>query len=396
VYNASATELLTGNIDGSIYHWDISKHEVVKAIANVHEGGVFALEFTEDAKLISAGKDGRVLLHDGPNPKVLMNTAGHAIRSLSVVKKSIAAACEDSSIFYIKDFTASQPTPVKIAQGHSTLKDAEIWGVAAHPSKLECMSVSEDSRVFLWDLNSKKEIVSKTLDAPLGACCYHPKGINVAVSGMGPQLYILKTEDLSIIKEIKVEALKHDTHKVVKYSPDGKYLAVAGLHNESGVDIFDVEEWTRVYTCKGHSSLVIALDWSSDSKYLQTNSLDHELLFWEMPKGKQITAASELRDVAWNTLTLTTAWPTLGIWGDGMKGADINSVARDPKQSLLVSGDDFSRVNLFSYPADQENTPSKSYQGHASHVTHVEFTHDAAYVVSTGGLDGCVVQWKAV
>lgn len=42
-----------------------------------------------------------------------------------------------------------------------------------------------------------------------------------------------------------------------------------------------------------------------------------------------------------------------GLWPDGSDGTDINAVCRSNDKSLLVTGDDFGKVHLFSYPCSQ-------------------------------------------
>jgi WD40 repeat protein len=34
--------------------------------------------------------------------------------------------------------------------------------------------------------------------------------------------------------------------------------------------------------------------------------------------------------------------------------------------------------------------------GHSSHVTNVKFSHDQSRVVTTGGNDGCILQWAVI
>lgn len=38
--------------------------------------------------------------------------------------------------------------------------------------------------------------------------------------------------------------------------------------------------------------------------------------------------------------------------------------------------------------------PSHRYEGHGSHVTNVRFTHCDSHLLSMGGKDTCILQWR--
>ena len=51
-------------------------------------------------------------------------------------------------------------------------------------------------------------------------------------------------------------------------------------------------------------------------------------------------------------------------------------------------------MKLFRYPCVVPRARAKEYVGHSSHVTNVAFSSDDSHVLSTGGDDRAVFQWK--
>lgn len=227
---------------------------------------------------------------------------------------------------------------------------------------------------------------------------------------------------------------------------------------------------------QGHSSFITHLDWSVDSQYLVSNSGDYEILYCEcftaysslifhdclktqylcrLPQGSPPcvnrwsvwrlpeTLTGPPTPALWASVCLVrdTSSPFLkyflslsltfdlsplssGLWPDGSDGTDVNAVCRSHDKSLLVTGDDFGKVHLFTYPCSQfrvryythkhtprhprsaqgprnelflpHQAPSHLYSGHSSHVTNVGFLHDDSCLVSIGGKDMSVMQWRIV
>ena len=150
----------------------------------------------------------------------------------------------------------------------------------------------------------------------------------------------------------------------MKFSPDGRWLAV-GSH-DNFVDIYDcTRRYKRVGVCKGHSSYITHLDWSEDSRYLQSNSGDYELLFWEVPGCEQVRFPTALKDTKWDTWTSTLGWPVQGIWPKHADGTDVNAACRSADGEVVATADDFGLVKLFRYPSDVGRADYLGYLGHA-------------------------------
>ena len=57
--------------------------------------------------------------------------------------------------------------------------------------------------------------------------------------------------------------------------------------------------FSPVAKCSGHSTTVAALDWSQDNRVLRSTCANLEVLHWNMPSGKPVSA--DVRDLGWFT-----------------------------------------------------------------------------------------------
>ncbi len=277
----------------------------------------------------------------------------------------------------------------------------ELWGLAVHPSQALAASAGDDGTVRVWELATHKQRSLTKLDSLVRAIAYSPDGKHLAVGlggrlggkedGPQGQIHVLNATTLAV--EFTGQAGK-EWIQDLKFSPDGSKLAVANHDNK--VYIFDVAGgYALKATCSGHSSYITHIDFTADSKFLQTNCGAYELLFWNAETGAQDpSGATNLRDAEWSTWTCVLGWPVQGIWPAFADGTDINSVDRSRSGALLATADDFGKVKLFNYPVSEKGAQSRAFDGHSSHVTNVRFMPSETYVLTVGGNDRCVFQWQ--
>ena len=63
---------------------------------------------------------------------------------------------------------------------------------------------------------------------------------------------------------------------------------------------------------------------------------------------------------------------------------------------MIASGDDYGKVKLFKYPCPVEKASFYPYIGHSYHVTSVRFSASNDNLISIGGNDKAIFQWKYV
>ncbi|MBN3309993.1 EMAL1 protein, partial [Amia calva] len=382
-------DAITGDSSGNIYIWGKGGNRISQVVAGAHEGGIFSLCVLKDGTLVSGGgKDRKVLFWDRNYQKqheLEVPEMFGPVRCLTEGKEeSLFVGTTRNAI--LEGSISGNLRP--IVQGHTD----ELWGLDAHPSLEQFISCGQDKLVHLWDTLSHQPLWSKYIEDPARSAGFHPSGSVVAIGTMTARWLVLDTETKDLVS---MHTDGNEIISIVKYSPDGKYLAV-GSH-DNFIYVYEVTEngkkYSRVGKCTGHSSYVTHLDWSMDSKFIVTNSGDYEILFWDASSCKHVTNIDTVRNLEWATSTCVLGFTVFGIWPDGVDGTDINAVCRSHNQKLLASADDFGNVNLFSNPCCQPRAPSYVYGGHSSHVTNVAFLHDDSHLISIGGKDMSIIQW---
>ncbi|XP_077587191.1 echinoderm microtubule-associated protein-like 1 isoform X2 [Stigmatopora nigra] len=384
-------DTITGDSCGNILVWGKGTNRISHVIHGAHEGSIFTLCTLRNGTLVSGGKDCRLVSWDSSyNPIQTMEVPD----IFGPIRTVAEGRGESVLIGTTKNFVLQGNLDgefLPITQGHTD----ELWGLAAHPCKPHFLTCGYDRQICLWDSSSHQFIWSKHMEDTAQSADFHPSGAVVAIGTQIGRWLVLDTDSKDLVT---VHTDGSEQLSVMSFGPDGNFLAI-GSH-DSYIYIYAVAEngrkYSRVGKCSGHSSFITHLDWSSDSQYLVSNSGDYEILYWIPSVCKQVVSMETIRDIEWATHTCTLGFQVFGMWSDGSDGTDINAGSRSNDKSLLATGDDFGKVHLFSFPCSQFRAPSHVYGGHSSHVTNVTFLYNDNCLVSTGGKDMSVMQWRIV
>ncbi|XP_039219042.1 echinoderm microtubule-associated protein-like 3 isoform X1 [Crotalus tigris] len=396
-------DVLTGDSEGNILTWARAVADIrtlgkgaketyqISKQTHAHEGSIFCLCLCRDGSVLSGGGKDRRLLQWSPLLTVLQEVEipeqFGAVRTIAEGESGELLVGTTRNAL-LRGSLAEGFKP--IIQGHTD----ELWGLGTHPSRDLFVTCGYDKQLCLWDGSEHMMAWSLTLEET-GLCAdFHPSGKVVTVGLSTGRWQVLETETRQVLSSYTDG---NEQLSVVRYSPDGEFLAI-GSH-DNFIYIYSVEEkghkYTRFGRCTGHSSFITHLDWSKDGKFIMSNSGDYEILYWEVARGcKLVRNRFDNRDREWASYTCVLGFHVFGVWPDGSDGTDINALCRSHNERVVAVADDFCKVHLFQYPCAKPKAPSHVYTGHGSHVTNVRFTHDDGHLISMGGKDTSIFQWR--
>eukprot|EP00892_Ulva_mutabilis_P002986 jgi/Ulvmu1/12689/UM094_0047.1 len=270
---------------------------------------------------------------------------------------------------------------------------------ATHPLKPHVYaSAGAAGKVFLWHAGRRAPLGGGPITTAAGsvtALAFSPSGAHLALGLSSGHIDVRDQQRRQLCYIAACAGRVND----LKYAPEERstaqrstaLLAVAG--SDCSVTLLAVARGYRVAArCRGHSAAVAHLDFSVDATLLRSVCSACEVLYWDMPCGTRLTCCQ--RDQAWATWTAKVGFPVMALWRAGDDRSDINAVCRAPSRALVAAADDFGSVRLARFPCVMRDTPLQRHRAHAAHVTAVRFLCDSRRIVSGGGGDACVMQWR--
>uniref|UniRef100_A0A8D2E2M2 Echinoderm microtubule-associated protein-like 4 n=1 Tax=Sciurus vulgaris TaxID=55149 RepID=A0A8D2E2M2_SCIVU len=397
-------DVLTGDSGGVMLIWSKTTveptpgkgpkgvYQISKQI-KAHDGSVFTLcQMRNGMLLTGGGKDRKIILWDhdlNAEREIEVPDQYGTIRAVAEGKADQFLV--GTSRNFILRGTFNDGFQIEV-QGHTD----ELWGLATHPFKDLLLTCAQDRQVCMWNSVEHKLEWTRLVDEPGHCADFHPSGTVVAIGTHSGRWFVLDAETRDLVS---IHTDGNEQLSVMRYSVDGTLLAV-GSH-DNFIYLYVVSENGRKYSrygkCTGHSSYITHLDWSPDNKHIMSNSGDYEILYWDIANGcKLIRNRSDCKDIDWTTYTCVLGFQVFGVWPEGSDGTDINALVRSHNRKVIAVADDFCKVHLFQYPCSKAKAPSHKYSAHSSHVTNVSFTHNDSHLISTGGKDMSIIQWKLV
>jgi len=339
----------------------------------------------------SVGDDGFVkvfTLDDKETANINIATGGEKVqvRSMDFHKGRLLLGQKNNTAIIVDIASKSQRV---VTEGHFS----EVWGLDFHKQDNLFATGGHDGQIRLFDANTKSLVTVLKLSQKVRSVAFSNDGKHMAVGTFAGKLILYSYNNRTFTQLWEKQQAK-ETIDSVAFSPDNSLIAAGSW--DQNVHVLSCPEGKVLHTLRGHTSSVLMIQFSSDGKQLLSASRDYEILIWDIVKGKRINHVGEYVDTKWQSWNSFLGWPVAGIWADCGDGTDINAVDRSPSETLLAAGDDYGKVRLYRYPAMTEKQPYRGAVGHSAHVPSVRFSPDESRLISVGGGDCGVFQWRIV
>lgn len=387
-----------------------------------HTKAVYTLVVEPSGGFISGSRDNKVIFH-GPDLKKTRSLSFESgVHAVTLQGTRLVVGTAHAEIYEASTGTSVE-TKILVKAHH----DGSLCGLAVDP--LHCSyfaTCGEDNKIFIWEAISHRPLVVLSLSDREGkrrkrggpsailssepsfrcgrSIAYSPDSTTLVVGTNAGEIVVFHLSDMTrlLVHDLSgfsaVVNAEENWIKALRFSPNGKTLAVGT--RGGAVVLCDVNNgFSPTSTLGAHNASITQLDWSLNSDFIRCNDSAYELLFHsvnhqDLRASKHEPNSLKLKDVLWATQSCILGWGVQGTFDPLQDGTDINTTDQSPDKKLLVTGDDYGYVKLWRYPVTTERHSHRVMGGHSAHVMCTRFLSDQSYVLSFGGNDKCIFQWK--
>ena len=382
-------ETITGDSNGNIIIWPRGSNKPRRVIYDAHPGGVFSILAMKAGGYLSGGRDRRIIEWNeefeatGRHSEIPEHCGGVRLITCARGSQVIIGTLRNSIL------TGSMDTDFKlIMQGHSVATSA----LATHPSQAKYLTGGFDDQISLIDSKTHQIEWTKCIAAPATAASFSRDGLLAVIGSTFGKWFVVDIPSQEVLFSASEGS---GTINCVKFSPDGEHFALGSL--DSNVYIYSTTEngskFSRVGTCVGHSAPIKEMDWSDDGRYLQTQSMNFELLIWKAQNCRPIDDHDVGHDIKWSTQNCTLGFNTIGIWSDSIDSALINYCDKSNDDKLMVAVTDTGFINVYKWPTCFNQCLSQKYYGNVEKFNFIKFLPDNSRLIAIGSKSCVTTEW---
>ena len=435
--SVSGNEFLMGMSDGTVGVLARGENKVA-SFNPVMKGGVTAItvarikaatiEEPPVFKVIVGGVNGFIKVLDQelqPLSEFNLYIKDYGLYPLGRVRGFKSLCCDKLNRKILFSTAAGEVGEIDLATGedlnqnqplvHSHFRD-QLNALACHPLRQECLTAGEDKSLRVWNMETHSLAAIIELPGPAIAGAFAPNGHLIVVS-LSRKLNDPFGGRISVVSYLQGKVrIVHTTNDAreeiatVVFSPDGSKVYAGSL--DAGIYVYDaLNNFRLITTLSGHTEGVRSLDMSADGKYMISESVNHQVIVWELRTNAPLSNPSEIFEILsetnkrYHVRQNLFGLNSLGIFSgslpasssSGAVAADILTLAQSHDGKLLATGDQNGHLKVFSNPSVHIQSPYRNYNLHTpGGLSKVSFSVDDRFLMSIGKFDKTLVQWKIV
>ncbi|XP_052831980.1 cilia- and flagella-associated protein 57-like [Octopus bimaculoides] len=259
---------------------------------------------------------------------------------------------------------------------------------------------SLDGSIKVWNYETFTLELSKDFSEEVYSISMHPMGLFL-LAGFSDKLrfmYILR-DDFKQFKEFNIRMCTH-----CNFSRGGHMFAAV---NNNFIQVYSSITFEMLANLKGHNGKVQATAWCMDDNNLISCGLDGAVYDWELKTGKRI-GQCVLKSCAYNDVIINFENKNFYAVGSDYSMKEIHesdilrtfpsgdvlfkSIALSWSNTMLFVGTNNGYIRSLEYPI---MLPGRwlDYPCHSLETTHMTFTTDDRYLISTSK-DASIAIWK--
>ncbi|XP_059149817.1 echinoderm microtubule-associated protein-like 2 isoform X1 [Physella acuta] len=415
-------DLITGDSNGTVYIWGNGGNSITNFVKHGHDGPVLGVLHYKN-HLMTSGRDGA--LHcwtwnrnmDKDGTLQLPKSEG-GIRALLLLPvedsttSTLVLGTTFNSLLYLNVNLTGSPLEgvvlddVPITHGHTGDLKA-IRGIPKSFLGADVITASTDGVICKLS-SSKKQPVWKLWMKGYPFLCVDTtaEGDQMILGTKDGHLVILQVmrDDMTVV-ELLNKKISTGAITTIKLSPDGRKIATGGtdktihIYCLQAVEGTDDEVWALSGKCKGHHGNIHGVDWSSNTLdghvIVRSSSTIPEQKFWNVSTFQEL-GGEVMSDVMWASTNCLLDHTLIGLWKSKQASeGHMTCVDVSPDLHLATMATSSGSLNLFRYPSCTEGDFSHTYRSHA-HTHNLTFTPDGKNILTVGGADVSIMQWKLV